>query len=446
MQNDDRYHELFEIADKFFKNGQLNKAEKFAVDTLKDNPKFAPAFQLLMMIFREQGFEEEALSFQKFRKPLYIPIPGKLKSTHFKDYCQVKPNSNHSEHNYKKTVLGQEERTKLSPVSQTTKKHSRFFNKSYLNSAPVEQYLIHEGKIWEDGFNQIIWDKDRKLIPELCRGHAELVDYIVQTRKPERYEGKVAVIANRIPDNYYHWFTDVLPALHIIEKSGLTNDEIAYYLLNPIELGYQRDSLRRYDIPESKQIVHNRQTYLEADQLIICRWGSNSLGAQVGSWLSEELKSKYQIESQDLKCKERKNIYISRGQTATRRIINEPQLTDLLANKYGFLIVDPCDHSIAEQANLFSNAKYIVAAHGAALTNLHFCNEGTKVFEIFGDYVDPCFWILCNRLGIDHYFHQPDQHRLSPSVQTNLGERRKSDIYVDVDVLENDLKKTLTYV
>ena len=444
MQNNDRYHELFERAEGFYEEGLLYNAERFAIDTIKDNPKFAPAFQLLMKICRKHGLEKEALLFQKFREPLYIPIPEKLKKIHFKNYVRTDCSNKNQIHSYSKIELVKEDRTKLSPVSTDTKKHSKYFDKLYLNSAPTELFQIPHGKIWEDGFNQIIWDKDGKLIPELCRGHAELIDYIVQTRKPESYQGNIAVVSNRIPDNYYHWFTDIIPAFNIMANCGYTNDEIDYYLLNPVELDYQKESLKTYNIPTSKHIVHNRQTYLEADQLIVSRWGSNSLGVHVGSWISEELKNTFLIKASDTPLLTKERIYISRGQTASRQIINEPQLTDLLSSKYDFSIVDTCDYSIAEQATLFSNAKYVVAAHGAALTNTHFCEKDTTVFEIFGDYVDPCFWILSNRLGFNHYFHQPDHHRLSNiPLNVGLGERRKSDIHVDVSAIDNEMRKIL---
>ena len=48
----------------------------------------------------------------------------------------------------------------------------------------------------------------------------------------------------------------------------------------------------------------------------------------------------------------------------------------------GFSIHKTGKMSFFEQIYLFSNAKVIVGAHGAAFTNLVFCNPKTKIIEI----------------------------------------------------------------
>lgn len=51
--------------------------------------------------------------------------------------------------------------------------------------------------------------------------------------------------------------------------------------------------------------------------------------------------------------------------------------------------------SVLEQIKTFSKAKFIVGPHGAGLTNLAFCNPGTKVVEFFSpNYINPCYWHL----------------------------------------------------
>ena len=46
--------------------------------------------------------------------------------------------------------------------------------------------------------------------------------------------------------------------------------------------------------------------------------------------------------------------------------------------------------SVAEQVELFVYADVVVAPHGAGLTNLLFCREGTRIVEIFPPtYINP---------------------------------------------------------
>jgi len=77
-------------------------------------------------------------------------------------------------------------------------------------------------------------------------------------------------------------------------------------------------------------------------------------------------------------------LYITRRNEKQRRIINEDRLIDQLV-AYGFLIVDPGEHSYADQVKMFRSAEIIVGAHGAAFSNLVWCNKSVKVIELNGN-------------------------------------------------------------
>lgn len=70
-------------------------------------------------------------------------------------------------------------------------------------------------------------------------------------------------------------------------------------------------------------------------------------------------------------------FFISRIGTK-RRHYNEEEVYDVL-KKYGFSCVAPENYSFEEQISLFNNAEFIVAASGAALTNLLFVNKNCTV-------------------------------------------------------------------
>jgi capsular polysaccharide biosynthesis protein len=70
----------------------------------------------------------------------------------------------------------------------------------------------------------------------------------------------------------------------------------------------------------------------------------------------------------------------------------------------GFRKVTLSGMSVSEQCELFSSAEVVVAPHGAGLTNLLFCREGTRVVEIFPPtYINPGYWVLANHLGLEYY-------------------------------------------
>jgi hypothetical protein len=60
--------------------------------------------------------------------------------------------------------------------------------------------------------------------------------------------------------------------------------------------------------------------------------------------------------------------------------------------------------SFLEKIELFHCAEVIVSPHGAGLTNLIFCNPGTKIVEMFTPtYLMPCFHIISNHMELDYY-------------------------------------------
>ena len=66
--------------------------------------------------------------------------------------------------------------------------------------------------------------------------------------------------------------------------------------------------------------------------------------------------------------------------------------------------------TIKEQANLFAQAEAIVAAHGAALTNLLFVQPGTKVIELMPQgYINNCFYTMSSYAEADYFCLQSEE-------------------------------------
>ncbi len=77
----------------------------------------------------------------------------------------------------------------------------------------------------------------------------------------------------------------------------------------------------------------------------------------------------------------RSKIYIRREDANYRKILNEDDLIAIL-RKQEFEIINPLHFDILEQMKIFSNAKVIITPHGSNMSNLIFCQKGTKIIEI----------------------------------------------------------------
>ena len=77
----------------------------------------------------------------------------------------------------------------------------------------------------------------------------------------------------------------------------------------------------------------------------------------------------------------RRRIMVDRSDANARRVQNLNDLDPLLA-QFGIELVRLQGLSVLEQAALFRDAELVIANHGAALTNLVFCEPGTRVFQL----------------------------------------------------------------
>jgi capsular polysaccharide biosynthesis protein len=91
-------------------------------------------------------------------------------------------------------------------------------------------------------------------------------------------------------------------------------------------------------------------------------------------------------------------IYLDRR--GGRRIANPVGLEGFLA-EHGFVTWHAEDLSFDEQIDLFRQAAWVIAPHGAGLGNLLFCPPGTRVIDIMPDiHFQPYFSYLANKLGL----------------------------------------------
>ena len=78
----------------------------------------------------------------------------------------------------------------------------------------------------------------------------------------------------------------------------------------------------------------------------------------------------------------------------------EDYLQKKYTNKFKTLILEQI--SFVEQIKYFNNAKFIICAHGACMSNMFFCKEGTKILEIKCDKEWKFFDMISSILKLDH--------------------------------------------
>ena len=97
------------------------------------------------------------------------------------------------------------------------------------------------------------------------------------------------------------------------------------------------------------------------------------------------------------------NTNITSG--SERREINQIDLVETyLKNKYGHQCRSIYLENISfeEQIKYFNNAKMIICAHGAGMSNMFFCKPGTQIIEVICNKHWPFFDVISNILKLNH--------------------------------------------
>lgn len=98
-------------------------------------------------------------------------------------------------------------------------------------------------------------------------------------------------------------------------------------------------------------------------------------------------------------------LYVSRNESSMRRILNEEEILPGLRDM-GFHVISPAKLSLADQIDAFRNARVVLGAHGAGLTNIMFCRPNTTLIELFpsGGVHGSAFLRLASHLGFNYYY------------------------------------------
>ncbi|MGY3211660.1 glycosyltransferase family 61 protein [Mucilaginibacter sp. HD30] len=161
-----------------------------------------------------------------------------------------------------------------------------------------------------------------------------------------------------------------------------------HFLFNGPQTAWKQKWIDRANIDSSKIIwVTNASHYL-CDQLLF----TNKLigDQQANQWCVDALRSLMRSEKNIAVKAQQKAIWISRKDANSRTITWEQEVLALYAN------IQPLDLSemnTEETILAFQDATHVISPHGAGLSNLYLCSEGTSILELFpeGDSFKPCY-------------------------------------------------------
>lgn len=289
---------------------------------------------------------------------------------------------------------------------------------------PADVTVMPKGRVF--GINGLVITEEDRVIRETLgsfRGRIDPHPIFRSIRLPRvtHFPGRLAVMGYNYAHGYYHWMLEILPRFEILRRSGIAYDGL---YMSPLVTSFQREALELIGFDAKRALWSNTRTHVKADQLVV----PSLPGApgQIPRWVAGYLRDVF-LPKQAFAQTER--ILISRRKAARRRILNDEQVLASL-RPFGFREVILEDYTVREQAKLFASAEWVVATHGAALTNLVFCSPGTHVVELFAPsrYFNN-FQVLSHLMDLQYHGLLTSQKKMGRSAL------KKQDFSIDVSSL-----------
>jgi len=220
----------------------------------------------------------------------------------------------------------------------------------------------------------------------------------------KRLKGTAAVLATGLGQrNYYHWTTEILPRLRLLEQTRANVDSYCI----PRRHSYHFESLLMMGIPRERIVSLGKYTHLQADTLMVPSINRQEMTSVNAQFLHDRLAARYGSQGGPPTSQK---IYVARRRRGWRYVLNESELMARLT-PMGFKRYYLEDVSMQEQVRLFRNASMVVGPHGSGLVNLVYCRPGTHVVEI-GTPVRPSglFQIIAHHRGLRYVNYVGQAH------------------------------------
>lgn len=252
--------------------------------------------------------------------------------------------------------------------------------------------------------------RETAVVPKLIERY-EGVSKAELTGAPRIEDSRVVLpLASQRMGNFCRWWLDSVAKIYICGRSTVLRDHLrstAWDVVAPkLPLSFQKQTL---DLLSWRPLISTNESGRLLRGRSVNSSGLTFGGGQRIGGLVRELSRFLDLLVPPLESsagdRSGELLYISRNESSMRRILNEEEILPGLRD-LGFKIMSPGTLPLSAQIDAFRNARIILAAHGAGLTNILFCRPKTVLIEIFpeGGVHGSAFMRMASQLNFGYYY------------------------------------------
>jgi len=239
--------------------------------------------------------------------------------------------------------------------------------------------------------------------------------------------------------SYYHWITEYLPKIRLLEYYTNETGIEPTVLITPNSRRFVRETLETVGYPSYEEWGGERAN---VDKLIVPLHRLHNFNyhdpprSNYNPSRDDLCWLRKQVRSNIMDCEETTSpdrIYVSRQRTdsdhtSSRKVANYEDVEPIL-REFGFESYILEDLRFREQVRLFSEAEVIMGPHGAGLVNMIF-SDNPMIIEMFPtNIIKPHFYFLSNIMGFEY--------------ESVITDSKEDDLLVDAGLFRKHLRSIL---
>ena len=401
-------------AGRLLSSGNTSAVESLLIEAICARPSCALAYKLLgdLHTVREQ-LEAAAVCFRNL-------LPDGLLRKYFPVAAQ---NTGCAEYHRHQVF---ESTSFAIPAARSIDGRSKF-NARTTTSEPGFVDTLKSGSLWHDDLNTVVFDNSGTELQQHTVGASGLLRSLCERSKPVSLSGRAVLLGAKGAHNFYHWTTDIVPKIGLLLQSGIDIQPTDKFIVSRADKDFAQQLLSVFHIKPSQIVASETLSpFIAADELVV-PYLQNKMGYSMDAWLPRFMKSAMPAAAV---AQNGRKLFVNRNAaTAAGRVLNNSRQVEGWFMQQGFDVVYPETLSIKEQAGLFSSATVVAGVHGAGLSNIVYCREGTRVIEFYGAHIAPCYWIISALAALEYTQHycagqQAHNNRHAAGFELPLAEAR----------------------